>query len=64
MNTILTILILLSATLAFAEDSPSQTNAVINNLVNTNETDSYKPRKPSAKTDAYTGATRKGKKQK
>jgi hypothetical protein len=64
MNKILTALILLCATSAFAEDSQPCISSVTNNLVNTNETEHYKPRKVTQKTDAYTGATKKGKKQK
>jgi hypothetical protein len=64
MNKILTALILLCSTSVFAEDSKPRSDSATNSPAITRETDSYKPRKPSEKTDAYTGATRKGKKQK
>ena len=65
MKTILTAVILLAATVAFAEDTPKPVLPVTNSLVNTNETDSYKPSKAWSKADASTGATRsKAKKQK
>jgi hypothetical protein len=64
MNRTLTALILLCSTSVFAEDSLPRSNSATNSPVITKETDSYKPHKPSEKTDAYTGATREGKKQK
>ncbi len=65
MKLLLTAVILLAATFAFAEDTPKPVPSATNSLVNTNETDSYKPRKTWSKADASTGATRsKAKKQK
>jgi hypothetical protein len=65
MKIVLPAVILLVATFAFAEDSPQPVLPVTNSLVNTNETDRYKPRKTWSKADASTGATRsKAKKQK
>jgi hypothetical protein len=65
MKLILTAVILLSTIFAFAENAPQSVLPVTNSLVNTNETDSYKPRKTWSKADASTGATRsKAKKQK
>ena len=65
MKTILTAVILLAATFAFAEDTPKPVLSVTNSLVNTNETGNYKPSKAWSKADASTGATRsKAKKQK
>ncbi|MFA6172943.1 MAG: hypothetical protein WC334_08495 [Kiritimatiellales bacterium] len=64
MKTILTAVILLSATFAFSEDRPQPVLPATNGPVNTNETGSYKPFKADSKADARTGATRKSKKQK
>jgi hypothetical protein len=64
MKLILAAVILLVATFACAKDSPQPVLPVTNSLINTNETDSYKPRKTWSKADASTGATRKSKKQK
>lgn len=64
MKTILTAVILLSATFAFAENQQQPVFPATNGLVNTNETGSYKPFKAGSKADARTGATHKSKKQK
>ena len=65
MKIILTAVILLTATFAFAEDTPQPALPVTNSVVSTNETDSYKPSKAWTKSDASTGATRsKAKKKK
>ena len=63
MKNILTVIILLAATHAFAEDASQPVNTTTNSVTNTNEPSGYKPRKASTKADAYTGATR-AKKQK
>ena len=64
MKTILTAVILLSATFVFAEDKPQPVPPATNSVVNTNEPSGYKPRKAGSKADARTGATHKSKKQK
>lgn len=64
MKTVLTAIILLAATVVFAEDKPQPAFPVTNSVVNTNEPSGYKPRKAASKADAYTGATHKSKKQK
>jgi len=65
MKIILTAIILLAATFAFAEDDARQpVLPVTNSAVSTNETESYKPGKAWAKADGRTGATRKSKKKK
>jgi len=66
MKIILTAVILLTATFAFAEDDTQHpVLPVTNSVVSTNETDSYNPSQAWAKSDARAGATRnKAKKKK
>ncbi|MEI8205772.1 MAG: hypothetical protein WCG03_02730 [Kiritimatiellales bacterium] len=65
MKTILTTVILLSATTTFAEDIPQTVPPATNSVASTNTPESYKPHKTWSRADASTGATRsKAKKQK
>lgn len=64
MKTILTAFILLASINIFAENTQPSAGTATNSSVSTNTTDSYKPRKAPAKTDAYSGATRKAEKKK
>ncbi len=63
MKTILTAAVLMAAIPVFSESSP-QPAPVTNSVVSTNTAERYKPAKASPKADAYTGATRRAKKEK
>ncbi|MFA7256356.1 MAG: hypothetical protein WC047_02110 [Kiritimatiellales bacterium] len=64
METILTALILLAATAAFAGTNAQSAGSATNVVTYTNANGDVKIKKASEKSDAYTGATRKTKKQK
>jgi hypothetical protein len=64
MKTVLTLMILLSATAAFAESDSNTVCSATNVVTYTNANGDVKIKKASEKADAYTGATRKDKKQK
>ena len=64
MKTILTTVILLAAIPGFAETDSKPVNAATNTVTVTNVDGIVKTEKTPANADAYTGATRKAKKQK
>ena len=64
MKTVLTALILLAATAAFAETNAQSAGSATNAVTFTNANGGVKIKKASEKSDAYTGATRKAKRQK
>ena len=64
MKTILTAVILLAAISVFAETSPKYVIPATNTVTVTNGNGIVKTEKAPEKADAYTGATRKAKKQK